>query len=200
MDDHQIVCQCCGMMPSLTSFLPLLAPHFGMTAAALYERQRALVRLGLLPKPVGRGRGSGALATAETVGLVCLSVLMTDNLSDTDDRVGVLARSPVQTHLERKRCRLTGAANLGDALAALFGNQNLASRVSSVHILRRELQATLHWVKKGSAKFDYGGRNIELTEFVREENRFLRFSFSVEASLDGSAILEIATALSGSTN
>ena len=68
-----------------TSLIPELAPFFRLTPAALYERQRALVRLHHLPAPEGRGRGSGAEASPETLAKLVLAAMATDNLSDLKD-------------------------------------------------------------------------------------------------------------------
>jgi hypothetical protein len=101
LDSHH---KCCLIwtMTSLTSFLPILVSHLGISQAAIYERQRALVRLGLLPKPVGRGRGSGADASPHSVSLIIPSALATDNLSDMDERIVGLARAPA--YESRKAC------------------------------------------------------------------------------------------------
>lgn len=183
-------------MVSLTSFLPKLVPYFGMSTAAIYERQRALVRLGLLPQPQGRGRGAGALATPETAALICLSALATENLSEMDDRIARLASAPIQTHYKRKYCRLTRATEFKDALSAMIGDVNLAQRVVSVHVERKRLEATVHWVKTGGAKFDYEMKNGDLSNFAYREP-YVQLPLAVEATLGGSVILEIATALSG---
>ncbi|MEH2501557.1 hypothetical protein V1290_000368 [Bradyrhizobium sp. AZCC 1578] len=184
-------------MASLTSFLPKLVPHFEITPAAIYERQRALVRLGLLPRPHGRGRGAGALATPETAALICISLLATDNLSEMDDRITALAHAPIHTHYKRKYCRLTGATDFKNALSAIMGDVNLAQRVRSVDVRRKELEATVHWVKTGRAEFHYQGKNTDLSSFQHRKD-FVQHSFTVEASLHGKAIGEIAAALSRS--
>lgn len=67
---------------SLKAILPSIAPVLGLTLDALYERQRALVRKGLLQTPNGRGRGSGQKPTLDAVALLVAAVLMSDNLSD----------------------------------------------------------------------------------------------------------------------
>src|SRR5437762_2588496 len=116
-------------MVSLTSFLPKLVPFFGISTAAIYERQRALVRLGLLPQPQGRGRGAGAQATPETAALICLSALATENLSEMDARIIRLACAPIdQSYYKRKYCRLTRTTEFKDALSAIIGNASLAER------------------------------------------------------------------------
>lgn len=185
-------------MASLTSFLPKLVPHFGMTLAAVYERQRALVRLGLLPKPQGRGRGAGAEATPETVALICMSILATDNLSEMDERIATLARAPISTHYRRKYCRLTGASEFKGALTRIMGDVALARRVSNVFVRRKELEADIHWVKQYRGYWDLDRKNSDMSQFEHRQLGVRRLSFRVDARLDGSAIHEIATALAGS--
>lgn len=68
--------------PSLKSVIPLIAPMLRLSNDALYERQRLLVRKGVLPSAGGRGRGNGAKATEQTVALLIAAVLISDNLSD----------------------------------------------------------------------------------------------------------------------
>jgi hypothetical protein len=99
--------------------LPVIAPPLGLTTAALYERQRALVRLGLLPTPQGRGRGSGADATPDNVALLIITRLLTDNLSEVDDRVMKLAKAPFIDQ-RRTHCQWTGKRIFKDALSALL--------------------------------------------------------------------------------
>jgi hypothetical protein len=75
------------VMAGLKSFLFGVAPILGTTGAALYERQRALVSLGVIESAAGRGPGSGAPLTGENFAAVLISVLATDNLSEVDQRV-----------------------------------------------------------------------------------------------------------------
>jgi hypothetical protein len=185
-------------MASLTSFLPKLAPHFGMTLAAVYERQRALVRLGLLPKPQGRGRGAGAQATSETVALICMSILATDNLSEMDERIATLASAPINTHYKKKYCRLTGAGDFRGALTRIMGDVDLARRVTSVDVRRKELTATVHWVKQYRGRWDFDQKNRDLTAFEHRIFGVQQPAFKVVAQLEGTTIYEIATALVGS--
>jgi hypothetical protein len=49
---------------------------------AFYERQRELVRCGLLPVRGGRGPGSGVPLTAETLATFLIGLLATDGLAD----------------------------------------------------------------------------------------------------------------------
>jgi hypothetical protein len=176
-------------MNSLTSFLPLLMPHLGITQAAIYERQRALIRLGLLPKPTGRGRGSGATATPRAAALICLSVLVTDNLSEMDSRVSALAQARIETWRKRKRCGLTGATTLVEALSAILADYNLASRTRSIRVERKSLEGDIFWTQAKS-------KNLEVSQFRYRELRLIeRSSLTINASLDGSALRQVAAAL-----
>jgi hypothetical protein len=77
-------------MKSLKSFLPQISGFLSTTPAALYERQRQLVRLGILTAEKGHGPGSGVKLSAESVAALLVALLATDNLSDTDDRILLL--------------------------------------------------------------------------------------------------------------
>ena len=171
---------------SLTSFLPILEPYLGITAAAIYERQRALVRLGLLPQPVGRGRGSGATANPRSAALLMISVLLTDSLSEVDERVGKLFAQPIQTWRKRKRCALTRAERFGDAVVAILANYELATQVTWVAVTRQSLDGYVHWRRKGAT-------HSEVSQF---ENRyFTTSSILVEARLEGTAFRQTAAVL-----
>jgi hypothetical protein len=114
-------------MMSLKAFAPVLASTLGTTPAAIYERQRALVREGLLPAPIGRGRGNGVPATAENVAMILIALMVTDNLSDTDNRVQRVAeakiygkRLPRHLRHHKIRCRLTGKRDFKSALISVL--------------------------------------------------------------------------------
>ena len=75
-------------MAGLKTFLGRLSPLLGVvTPAALYERQRVLVDIGLIKPRAGRGPGSGVAFTAENLAALVISILATDSLSEIDQRV-----------------------------------------------------------------------------------------------------------------
>jgi hypothetical protein len=115
---------------SLKGFIPTLAKLIGMTPAALYERQRALVRAGLLRAKSGRGPGSGVRLTADTVALLLIAVLATDSLSDTEEKARAVA------NLRSARCWLTGTNTFWAALAAILASSDLSKRVRSISVTR----------------------------------------------------------------
>jgi hypothetical protein len=106
-------------MASLKSFIPSLSRRLGVSPAALYERQRALVRLGVLHGKKGRGPGSGVKLSADAVAVLLASLLATDSLSEVADTIPLLALKPVGG-----RCPITNAATFGEALSYLLSSES----------------------------------------------------------------------------
>jgi hypothetical protein len=145
-------------MISLKAFGPVLAEALGTTPAAIYERQRALVRLGLLPAPVGRGRGNGLPASAGAVAMIIIAMMVTDNLSETDDRVRSVAEAEYlgrriwKRGMIKPRCRLTGKRDFKSALVALLRMPDLPPHVS-VEISRNFLYPVIKWLDAAKERF-----------------------------------------------
>lgn len=83
-----------------------LAPLLGLKSDALYERQRELVRMGMLEKqkPDSRGPHSGVPATVSTVSslvAVCLSV---DHICDMSGRGDIIAKVAREVEQGLHRC------------------------------------------------------------------------------------------------
>ena len=89
-------------MAGLKTFLGRLSPLLGVTPAALYERQRVLVDIGLIKPKAGRGPGSGVAFTAENLAALVISILATDSLSEIDQRVVNLCKAQPGPTLDRK--------------------------------------------------------------------------------------------------
>lgn len=119
-------------MTSLKSMIPTLAGWIGLTPAALYERQRALVRAGLLRPEPGRGPGSGVRATPQSVSMLLIAVLATDSLSEAAEQSKVLANLKSR----RKPCPLTGQTTFARALAAVFASPETARQIVQIEALR----------------------------------------------------------------
>lgn len=119
-------------MASLKSFLPKLSECLRMSPAALYERQRALVRLGVLTERKGRGPGSGVELTADALAALLTSLLVTDNLSEVDDRVDRLLKAPVDA--ERLLARARGrASTFGEMLTGILTSRDPEDWAVLVH-------------------------------------------------------------------
>jgi len=165
-------------MISLKSFCETLAPSFGSTPAALYERQRALVRIGALPEPA-RGRGKGLPATPDTVSMMIIAMMMTDNLADTDNRVLTLANARFDAFTQKKKigCLLTGAWKFKDALAAILASEEIAGRVAIISVSRRDLAGTISFYRGPR-------RGVFESSMFGVSGRFP--GYNVEASFTGS--------------
>jgi len=125
---------------SLKAFLPHLASILGTTPAALYERQRALVRLGVLTVIEGRGPGSGVPLSADNVAALIIALAVTDNLSDTDDRVQLLCNA---APTPKPACPFTKATNFRSALSKVLSSADTAKRLFLFAVDRDELSAML---------------------------------------------------------
>jgi hypothetical protein len=127
-------------MISLKAFLPLISRVFSTTPAALYERQRALVRLGVLEPIDGRGPGTGVPLSADNVAAIIIALAVTDNLSDTDERVAKLCNA---SPLFKSVCPFTGATTFRGALGSILSSVQTAARLESVHVDRVPLSAMI---------------------------------------------------------
>lgn len=117
------------MAQSLTTFLTDAAPDLRESPATLRERQRALVRANILTAQPGRGRGSGVVASAESVALVFISMMGSPALADAPTATRNFAKA-----VSLGECALTGQKTFGDALALLFSDRSLAKRVNDVEL------------------------------------------------------------------
>jgi DNA-binding IscR family transcriptional regulator len=128
------------MTISLKSFVPVLARYLHLTPDMLYERQRALVRAGLLESAPGRGPGSGTRATPETVALLLIAVLAEVSLGDVGPLSDEVAKAaPVST----KKCPLTGATTFKDALARILADKDLLDKVDSIRVAGMDATAEI---------------------------------------------------------
>jgi len=116
---------------SLKGLILVLAKHVDMTPAALYERQRALVRAGLLQSKPGRGPGSGVRATPQSVAMLLISILATGNLSETEE----LSKAIADLKSEAK-CLLTGKKTFATALTAVLASEELSKRLRWIDVQR----------------------------------------------------------------
>jgi hypothetical protein len=133
-------------MTSLKSYLYGVAPILGLTPAALYERQRALVKLGLLTATPGRGPGSGVPLTAENVAAVLISVLASDSLSDVDQRVVALCEAlPDADAQERRRWKKHDGPTFRSEVARVLSGQRIQSGPSHPRPDYRAIRVSRCW-------------------------------------------------------
>src|SRR5262245_20816927 len=93
---------------SLKAFSVEMASHLGLTPLAVYERQRALVRLRMLPSTEERGPNSAVRATPHTVSRLLIAALAADNLSEIDR----IARTLINAKTSETERRLDNHAKL----------------------------------------------------------------------------------------
>lgn len=127
------------MATSLKSSLPVIARILGEKETTLYERQRALVREGLLHSAEGHGPGSGVRATPESMAVLLIGMLATVSLSE----VGQYARSIAKAVPGGGKCPLTGAGTFQGALTALLTDARLAERIDEIRVLINGGYATI---------------------------------------------------------
>ena len=131
-------------MASLASFLSTLSPLLGRSVAALYERQRALVRMGVLPKASGRGRSSGgATATPNTVAWLLVSLLATDHLSEVPRETELLANAKIDDNVFPP---FPSDASFVQAIAHVLANPAVAERITHFQVSRGSPNAGIGWI------------------------------------------------------
>jgi hypothetical protein len=130
-------------MKSLKSFLPQISGFLNTTPAALYERQRQLVRLGILTAEKGHGPGSGVKLSADSVAALLVALLATDNLSDTDDRIlRLLASKPLVKSAK------TDAKTFWDELCVLLLSPQKLQSLAFIEVDRNMVTARV-WYLRG---------------------------------------------------
>jgi hypothetical protein len=167
-------------MASLKPFTFKLAPMLGMTPSALYERQRALVRAGLLVQGRGRGPGSGVQATASTVALLLIAALATGNLSNAD----VCARDIATAKQLGDTPHTLKARTFHEALTSILSSKTLSLLVTKLVIYQSVPWAEIHLA-----------RNVELfgTNALQKSRQLP--GVRVTAEIDGDILRQIATNL-----
>jgi hypothetical protein len=166
---------------SLKSLIPSVANATGMTEAAIYERQRALVRAGLLKAESGRGPGSGVKATNHSTALLLIALIATDSLSET----GECSRIFAQLRNKEGRCPLTGKKTFVDAVAAILASFSLAKRVDFIESSHATLLANIVYADDVGLRFQHASQ-FGLPRKAEEPG------LSVTARLRGLALLRIA--------
>ena len=165
-------------MSSLKGYTTALARHLDTSPAALYERQRELVRGGALDAGDGRGPGSGVRATSPSVAMLIIAVLATDSLSETSEVVGLLAKAKTTSDAHPFKETKT----LIDTLAFMLTSKVWSSRIVQISIVRTERIAIVQYREGGKLK------SAEFHTNARPADSVLR----VEAALPGNAFRAIA--------
>jgi hypothetical protein len=134
---------------SLKSCIPELARILGETTDALYERQRALDREGLLESKPGKGPGSGVRATPASIAMLLIGVLASVSLTDAGARAREIART--------KDGVGKTAETFKDALARVLSDETMAATVKVIRAAVTHGDAS---IETEEGRFMYVGRMI----------------------------------------
>jgi hypothetical protein len=169
-------------MISLKSYAPVLARYLFTTPDALYERQRKLVRAGLLASTTGRGPGSGIRVTPPVVSMMVIAEMATGSLADIDVAVQELSS---RTN-DATRCPLTGASTFGEAFALIIASAGIAASVDEVTVRRSARSATIQFaIRRRFGSSDFGRKHPNHSDANR-------CHLEIEAKLPGRVIQAIA--------
>jgi hypothetical protein len=175
------------MTSSLKAYAPLLACRLGTTPAALYERQRALVRAGMLDQSAGRGPGSGVQVGPYPVALLLIAILATDSLSETAEKVRIFAAAKARGGL----CPLTGEQAFVEAVARVLDRGEPHWRkIESITIRRTSGQGVIASGDKLTHTDSIFAAHVPIDAKLRPPTRLV-----VNAMLTRDLIMDIATDL-----
>ncbi|MFB9262271.1 hypothetical protein ACFFWD_03665 [Bradyrhizobium erythrophlei] len=155
-------------MAGLKSFLPVMAEAFGTTADALYSRQRALTQMGLLPYVAGKGPGSGVPLTADSLGVMIIALMASDNLRDTDTRVKKLCEAPPDKLIGDESKHYMALPTFRSAMETAikeFGQQHSGFVVKSIRVSPDKGQFLLIELSKSSSSGFQTERNLKTKTF-----------------------------------
>jgi|SRR6516164_8218004 len=149
-------------MGSLKLFIPSLAEVLGVNRHSLYERQRVLMHENIITTIPGRGPGSGVRVSPRSVGVLLISFLATDGLTDAGPVTRELAQAkyiedPYDEPDSPRRAARTFRAAIINALAF----EDAASVVRAVKVERNYRQATIFF-EEAPAWADYGASQFDL--------------------------------------
>jgi len=149
-------------MPSLKTYSAKLAELLGITQAVIYERQRALVKAGLLSYENGRGPGSGVKVSPESVAMLIVATLAANNLAETGERALDVAGAT--------STRASGKPFL-DVLVELLKSRKLAREVHQITISRSSADASISTGRTGlhsTQRFTHGARRKPPVRIIAE--------------------------------
>jgi hypothetical protein len=137
-------------MTSLKSFIPELSGALQLNPHAIYERQRKLVKVGLLQHVEGRGPGSGVRLSVEAVVVLLISLLATDDLAETEGPTMTLASlKRVREDARIKPQSLGAAQSFKILLIKALTRPDVVQDIHMVSVDRTNLQVSI-FLKDGT--------------------------------------------------
>jgi len=160
-------------MTSLKSLIPGLARALDMKTAALYERQRALVRAGLLEMVPGHGPGSGVRATPKSIALLLISIMATTSLSEVEEQTKIVANLKSVSG----RCPSTGKKTFAAALAEFLESPG-RQRIRWIDVERRGAEVVAEVFYKNDPK-ETEVQQSQFGTLSRDENYLIKSRVSL---------------------
>lgn len=147
---------------SLKAYAPGLAKFFNTTPAAVYERQRALVRAGLIDAGLGRGPGRGVQATPRTMAVLLIGLLVTESLTEAVELTELVM------HLKNEN---KPGETFAQALEDILRSPEKAAKVETLSVLRGEedARATIHYRNR---EVGFGSREDDIFGYHRYYAQF----------------------------
>ena len=135
------------VMTSLKGYMPALARHLNTSVAALYERQRVLVRKRVLSPDETKlsGPGGGVRATSASVAHLLVAVLATDSLSETETRAPLVSEAKLVAGGESP---FKLVPKFVDAITVVLNSEALSRHVSEISVCRTEGRAAIRFKRK----------------------------------------------------
>jgi hypothetical protein len=166
------------VMFGLKWFIPHLSDLLHLTKPALYGRQRALVRAGLLKSRVGRGPGSGVELSAGSVAMLLVAVLATDNLSEVEEKTPFIANLK-RTDKKGVRKAETLSAHIAKALSDDDAEDDLVivDRTKRYASIFYNSGHTIYFTKDGKSPPDRGpglAVTAEISEVIPRVRKLLK--------------------------
>lgn len=161
-----------------------LANELNMTPHSLYERQRALMRAGLIKGKEGWGPGSGVRATPHAVAMLLIAVLAADSLSEVVESTKRYA----WLRAEKGVCPITGKKTFGSTLVAILASPALAAKAHTITVDRGGHLGP-------SAHIDWITDRELGSWFTNRESMRLGGKLHIRASLGGWPLQDLASLL-----
>ena len=146
-------------MASLKHLIDIVGDALCVTPAALYERQRVLVRAGLLEAAVSKGPGGGIQATPETVALLLTATLASSALSEVGKRTRQIASAKYVPRGKETRCPVSQATTFIEALVWAISSLENAKRSGLVTVSQTRPTASILFYRKSRSHVSVFGTN-----------------------------------------
>jgi hypothetical protein len=150
------------MTTSLNSFIPFLSETLLLNPSALYERLRALVRLGLLVSAKGRGPGSGVRLGPETLATFLISFMASDNIADAAQTTTALSNAPLNAHSIKGDKALGGAKTFKAALVNILTVDAVAEEFAWLRVHRGETPTAEVFIRSSDGLQDEDDEGLHL--------------------------------------